>query len=444
MIEDVVHARGVPYRVGVVEEALGLLRAARVPGFNRGGDGGARVVIGPHKRQEITIGVHRAFIDSPRPFFVSGNVIRAPRHEEHGSTDSRQALCVPDALSHSPWSDGDGGLDARIGGFRKIGIGGAAIVEEVIGRCDRALLDRGTPSSSHDVHDTVAAHRVSDDGGTRRVDETAQDTPRVDAAQPVHLVQHEELIEGPVVERARERFLIGIRAVLVVDRRHDVTLAREVLSEMAQQKAAARIAVRDDDQRIAAAARKRLRVAHGASMECHHDGRVPRRHTGVFATARLARLQRGGVPDLDHEGSVVACCGFAFFRAQYVGPIPVRDLDRSNPDRERAVGGKFRGERCNGVDSVRLSGHRVGGRREEQHQKGDSRSHFKDPRASSFRSTDRSRLARDDEPANRRCTMLAKGSPCKSPTSSPKRAVSSQSPGNWGSPNHRRPRAPRC
>ena len=61
----------------------------------------------------------------------------------------------------------------------------------------------------------------------------ARKLPEPGLAQPIDLVQHEQLIERAVVERAAERLLIVVGAVLVIDRDRDEALAREVLADVA-------------------------------------------------------------------------------------------------------------------------------------------------------------------------------------------------------------------
>ena len=86
-----------------------------------------------------------------------------------------------------------------------------------------------------------------------RIDEAGEEAARSRLAEAIDLVQHEQLIERPVVERAAERLLVVVGAVLVIDRDGDEALAREVLAEVAHQEAIAWIAVRDDDERVTAA-----------------------------------------------------------------------------------------------------------------------------------------------------------------------------------------------
>ena len=77
---------------------------------------------------------------------------------------------------------------------------------------------RGAVAAADHVDDAVAAHRVADDAGARRIDEAGEKAARARLAEAIDLVQHEQLIERAVVERAAERLLIVVGAVLVIDR----------------------------------------------------------------------------------------------------------------------------------------------------------------------------------------------------------------------------------
>ena len=161
-----------------------------------------------------------------------------------------QALGVPEAGLHAPRPDGDRRLDARVD--RSARYAGLAAPRSAAGRFGGAAgkRRRGLAIAAADgVDHAVAAHRVAEDGGARGVDEAGQHAARPGGAEAGHLVQHEQLIEGPVVERAGERLLVVVGAVGVIDRDHDVALAGQVLAEVAHEEPVARIAVRDDDER---------------------------------------------------------------------------------------------------------------------------------------------------------------------------------------------------
>ena len=146
----------------------------------------------------------------------------------------------------------------------------------MIGRRAVVRFARLAVSAANSVDQTVPAHRVPDEPCAIRVHETAEKTSGSCAAEPRHLVEHEELIERPVVERAREGFLIVVRAVLVIDRRHDESLARQVFREMAQQKTVARIAVRNDHEREGRRGRLGCGVAHRFAVQGGGDSRITR------------------------------------------------------------------------------------------------------------------------------------------------------------------------
>ena len=169
----------------------------------------------------------------------------------------------------------------------------------------------------------------------------------------LHLVQHEQLIEGPVVEGARKRLLIVVRAVLVIDGSDDEAFAGEVLAEMAHQVTIAGIPVRDDYQRERTGRCRRRGVADRLAVQRHRDRGVARDRT-VVAARFLARRERGGIPHLERQRTVVSRGRGAFFRVQDVRPVLVGHLQRAYADRERPVAGELRRGRRDDVDAIRL------------------------------------------------------------------------------------------
>ena len=61
-----------------------------------------------------------------------------------------------------------------------------------------------------------------------------------------HLIQNEQLIERPVIQRAGKGLLIVIGAVPMIDRGNDVTLAGKVFPEVTQQVPITGVTVGDD------------------------------------------------------------------------------------------------------------------------------------------------------------------------------------------------------
>ena len=156
------------------------------------------------------------------------------------------------------------------------------------------------------------------------IDEAGEEAARTGRAEARDLVQHEQLIERAVVERAGERLLVVVGAVGVIDRHRDEALARQVLAEVAHQIAVAGIAVRDDHERERPAGGQRRGVAHGPAVERGGHAGVAR-DRAVLAAGLLARSQRRGIPDLERQRAVVAGRRPAFLGVQDVGPVLVGD-----------------------------------------------------------------------------------------------------------------------
>ena len=253
VIEDVVHARRVPHRIGVVRERIGAIRALARIHLRRRWNRRRGVVIGVDERQQIPIGMHRALVDRARALLVSRGLVVAAGDEHHRRVDAFQSLRIPIAALHAPRPDCDRRLDAWIARLLILGIRGTALRQHLVRRRLPGRRARGGVAAADHVDNAVAAHRVADDAGARRVDETGEEAARSRLAEAIDLVQHEQLIERAVVERAAERLLIVVGAVLVIDRDGDEALARQVLAHVRHQKAIAGIAVRNDDEWIAAA-----------------------------------------------------------------------------------------------------------------------------------------------------------------------------------------------
>ena len=208
-------------------------------------------------------------------------------------------------------------------------------------------------AAAHHVDHAVSPHGVADQAGARCVDEAGQKTARSAGAQPPDLVQHEQLIERPVVERARKVLVIVVGAVGVIDRDGDIPLAGQVLAEMTEQIAVARIAVRDDHQREGSRGGEGRRVAHGLAVQRDGHGRIAR--DGAVLTAGPLRLaQAGRIPDLEREHAIVACGRRACRGLENVRTVLVGDLDGAHADGVRAEGRELRRRRRDGVDAVVL------------------------------------------------------------------------------------------
>ena len=146
---------------------------------------------------------------------------------------------------------------------------------------------------------------------SRSVEAAGKKTPGPRLAEALHLVQHEQLIEGAVVERARKRFLIVVGAVLVIDGHGDESFAREILREVAHEESIAGIAVRNDDERKASHGH-RSRVAHRLPVERRADRRVAR-DCAIIAAGLLSCEEGRGIPDLERQRAIVAKNRPAFF-----------------------------------------------------------------------------------------------------------------------------------
>ena len=96
----------------------------------------------------------------------------------------------------------------------------------------------------------------------------------------------------------------------MVDRGHHIALAGQVFTQVAHQKAVARVAVRDDQQRVGAGAGIGLGVTHRAAGQGDFGFAIARQHL-VLASRRLARRQLGGVPDLHRQRPVISGHGLA-------------------------------------------------------------------------------------------------------------------------------------
>ena len=360
MIEDVVHPHGVPHRVRVVREGGRLALLGGDVDLRRRGNRRRSVVVGVDERQQVAIGVHRALIDRLRPLLVPRDVVHAPGDEHDGSRDPLQPVGVPEPALHPPRRDRDRRLDARIHGLAVVGIRRAALRQQPVRRRAGDSLARLAVAAADDVDDAVAAHRVADDAGAGGVEASGEKAAGARLAEARHLVQHEQLIECAVVERAGERLLIVVGAFPVIDRHGDEALAREVLGEMAHQVAIAGIAVRDDHERKRRLGRQRRGVADRLAVQRRGDRGIAR-NRAVIAARLLPGGQRRRIPDLERQRAVVARGRPALFRAQDVRPVPVGRLQRAHADRVVAIGGKLGRRRRHGVDAVRLRERAAGG-----------------------------------------------------------------------------------
>ena len=227
---------------------------------------GAGVVAGLLEGQQVALRVDRALEDSASAVLVARDVVFAAGHEQNGRLDTRQPLGVPEARRHAPRGDRHGGPDPRVEArLERLGAC-LPLGQETVRRREAKLRAGLGEAAADDVDQSIPTHRVPDDPGARRVDQAAQEALARRRA-PIHLVHDEQLVEGPVVQRARERRLIGVGAVGVVDGDDDVALARQVLAEVGDQEAVAGVPVRQDHERVWAAVDRGLGVPALAQLE---------------------------------------------------------------------------------------------------------------------------------------------------------------------------------
>jgi hypothetical protein len=165
-------------------------------------------------------------------------------------------------------------------------------------------------------------------------------------------VDREQLVERTVEQRAAERRLIGVGTVGVVDARHHVALARQVLAEVREQEAVAGIAVREDHQREGSSGGRRRGVTPGAAVQRGGGAGVAREHPVVGLRSRGARRTLRGVPQLDRQRPVVARRRLARLRAQHVDLVGVDQRQRAHADGVLAEGGELGRVGADDVDAV--------------------------------------------------------------------------------------------
>ena len=140
----------------------------------------------------------------------------------------------------------------------------------------------------------------------RRVHQAAQETRRI--ARPVReSVDGEPLVRGAVEQRARKIADLAEHRIGMIDGRHHVAFAGEVLRQVREERARPRVSVRHHHQRKGLAARRR-RVAHGPALEAERGRNTGRRNRhGALVDHLLHRpgRQRRRIPDLDLQRTVI-------------------------------------------------------------------------------------------------------------------------------------------
>ena len=212
----------------------------------------------------------------------------------------REAFGVPHPDLHAPRPDRDDRLHARVVQCTVRRVAGGPFAEQPIGRRAPHRQARLAVAAADRVDHAVTAHRIADESGAGGVDASAQEAAGVGCGETRHFVEDEHLVERPVVQRARERLLVVVRAVGVIDGHDDEAFAGEILAEVAHQVTIAGIAVRQDHQRERPARGREGRITHGLPLQRHRDRRVS--GDGVVGAARrLAWRERRRIPDLEHE-----------------------------------------------------------------------------------------------------------------------------------------------
>ena len=194
----------------------------------------------------------------------------------------------------------------------------------------------GTETTAYGVDHAITTHGITDQSGRVRIDHTVERAARVVGIEPGYFIEHKQLVQRPVQKRTGNRCLVAVGAVGMVDRHHHITLARQVLAQMAEQEAVARITVRNDKQRVWASRRVGRGVAHrhaiqrdlGLAVAC--DG-------AVLAHMGLVGYRLGGVPHLSSQRTVIDRNRLPGFRLHDVELPGVDELQRLDADVELAV-----------------------------------------------------------------------------------------------------------
>ena len=353
MLRDVVHARVVPYRVGVVLGRNELERRHRQPGLLGCRYRGGGVVVCVFEGQQETRRIDAGFEDVAHAGRITRDVVDAAGDEEHRRLDPGQAGRVPESGIPAPRRDGHRSLDAFVHRSGMGRIAGLAHGECTVGRAPGQRDAGGREAAADGIDNAVAAHRVTDQPGGVGVDHALERTGRVVGIQPGHFIEHKQLVQRAVQQRAAKCRLVAVGAVGVVDRHHHIALARQVLAQMAEQVTVARITVRNDQQRVGAAGGIRWRVAHGPAVQ--RDFTLAVACNGpVLAGAGLARHDFGRVPDFDRQGPVVGRNRFAGLGLEDIELLRVGHLQRLHADAELAVLRQFRRVRTDRVYMVVL------------------------------------------------------------------------------------------
>ena len=196
MLRDVVHARSVPDRVGVV-----LKRRPAQCWVNRhplGGRGKRRggIVICALKGQERALGAAGVLPDLPNAALIARHVIRRPCDKEHRDIDPGQPICVPKPALLPPGRDRDCRAQTRVG-LGQVAVGACQMHGQLPLRCPPGKIDGCLRHAAARRDDRpVAAHRIADERGVVGVDQPAKRP----IARPElgHRLKHKELIERPV------------------------------------------------------------------------------------------------------------------------------------------------------------------------------------------------------------------------------------------------------
>ena len=99
--------------------------------------------------------------------------------------------------------------------------------------------------------------------------------------------------------------MIIVGAVLVVDRRDDIALARKIFSQVTKEESVARVAMGNDEQWIWSGAGIGQGVAHGASVKIHECLSIAREDIVVSCNIRLSCAGFGWIPYFDRQWPVI-------------------------------------------------------------------------------------------------------------------------------------------
>ena len=223
--------------------------------------------------------------------------------------------------------------------------------QRAVGRAPFVLGARlGHPAARGD-HRAVSAHGIADEPGIRGVGDPIQEACGI-LRQTIHLVQDEDLVEGPVDQRGAELRLVVVGGIGVVDGGNHITLRGKVFRQVAEEESVSRIAVRNDDQRPGAClGLLRRRIAYRASLQRNLRDAVAQEDAFIGAADGVAL---GRIPDLDRQRAVVVRMWLAGLDVEDVDLILVYEFDRAHANGVRARRGEFGCVRTHPVDPVFL------------------------------------------------------------------------------------------